>query len=113
MSFHTLVWVHPFDGEPLAISSAQDEITTLLDERALSHDVLKNLFEACGSALPASSPTLFFLDSWSVADLFGEVARCLPHASFAVKGVGEEPRDIWVREYADGAATFEAGPFQE
>lgn len=113
MSFHTQVWVHPFDGEALAISSVQNEITKFLDERALSHDVLKNLFEACGSALPGSSPTLFFLDSWSVADLFEEVARCLPHASFAVKGVGEKPRDIWVREYADGAATFEAGPFHE
>lgn len=113
MSFHTFVWVYPCDGEPLAIPSARDALTKFLDERALSHDVLKNLLEACGSALPASSPTLFFLDSWSVADLFEEVARCLPHASFAVKGVGEKPRDIWVREYADGAATFEAGPFHE
>ena len=45
MSFHTLVWVHPFDGEPLAILSARDVIATFLDERALSHDVLKDLFE--------------------------------------------------------------------
>ncbi|MBR7964345.1 hypothetical protein KDW41_28445, partial [Burkholderia vietnamiensis] len=45
--------------------------------------------------------------------LFDKLASCLPNVSFAVKGSGEGHRDIWVREYADGVSTFEAGPFDE
>jgi len=37
----------------------------------------------------------------------------LPKLSFTVKGVGEETRDIWVREFMDGQISFEAGPFNE
>ncbi|MFJ1209379.1 MULTISPECIES: hypothetical protein [Burkholderia cepacia complex] len=111
MSFHTQVWVHPFDGEPLNVAGVRDVISKFLDEYALSHDVLKNLSEACGSALPTS--TLFFLDSVAIIMLFDKLAECLPHSSFAVKGSGEDPRDIWTREYADGAVTFEAGPFHD
>lgn len=111
MSFHTQVWVHPFDGEPLNVDSARDAILTFLDEYALSHDVLSNLFEVCGSVFATS--TLFYLDSTAIIMLFDKLAQCLPHATFAVKGSGEEPRDIWTREYADGVATFEAGPFHD
>ncbi|KWE64555.1 hypothetical protein WL77_19135 [Burkholderia ubonensis] len=111
MSFHTQVWVHPFDGEPLNVVAAREVLSKFLDEYALSHDVLSDLSDACGSALPTS--TLFFLDSMSIIMLFDKLAECLPHTSFAVKGSGEDPRDIWTREYADGAATFEAGPFHD
>ncbi|SEK13796.1 hypothetical protein [Paraburkholderia diazotrophica] len=110
MSFHTQVWVYPFDGEPLNVAGSRDRIVSFIDEHALSHDVLKDLTEACQSALPTS--TLFYLDSWSIIALFTKLAQCLPNASFAVKGAGEEPRDIWSREYENGAVTFEAGPFQ-
>jgi len=37
----------------------------------------------------------------------------LPKLSCTVKGVGEETRDIWVREFMDGQISFEAGPFNE
>ncbi|AIO25449.1 MULTISPECIES: hypothetical protein [Burkholderia] len=111
MSFHTQVSVHPFDGEPLNVASVREELLRFLDEYSLSHDVLTNLTEACGSALPTS--TLFFLNSMAIVMLFDKLASCLPNASFAVKGSGEDHRDIWVREYADGVATFEAGPFDE
>lgn len=111
MSFHTQVWVYPFDGEPLDVARSQQELVKFLDERALSHDVLSNLFEACQSALPTS--TLFFLDSWSIIALFAKLAQCLQNASFAVKGTGDDPRDIWSREYSSGRVTFEAGPFED
>jgi hypothetical protein len=111
MSFHTQVWVYPFDGEPLNIASSRDEIVEFIDEHALSQDVLTNLLEVCQSALPTS--TLFYLDSWSIIALFTKVAQCLPNASFAIKGSGEDSRDIWSREYGNGILTFEAGPFQD
>jgi len=39
------------------------------------------------------SPNLTML-SWSIIALFDKLAEGLPHASFAVKGSGEDPRDI-------------------
>ncbi|WP_322053151.1 hypothetical protein [Paraburkholderia bannensis] len=111
MSFNTRVWVYPCDGEPLNVASTRDELVKFLDERALSHDVLKNLMEAGQSALPTSID--FYLDSWSIIDLFTKLAQCLPDASFAVKGSGEEARDVWSREYSNGIVTFEAGPFHD
>ncbi len=113
MSSHTMVWVHPLDGEALDVASVRVLLVGYLDESGLSHDTLTSLSEACASALPASSPTLFFLNSWMLIEVFGMLASFLPHASFAVRGVGEEHRDIWVREYADGVVTFEAGPFHD
>ncbi|ABO55474.1 hypothetical protein Bcep1808_2476 [Burkholderia vietnamiensis G4] len=93
------------------VAGVREELLKFLDEYWLSHDVLTDLTEACGSALPTS--TLFYLDSMAIVMLFDKLASCLLNVSFAVKGSGEDHRDIWVREYADGVATFEARPFEE
>ncbi|HDR8928323.1 TPA: hypothetical protein QDA71_004567 [Burkholderia vietnamiensis] len=93
------------------VAGVREELLKFLDEYSLSHDVLTDLTEACGSALPTS--TLFYLDRMAIVMLFDKLASCLPNVSFAVKGSGEDHRDIWVREYADGVATFEARPFEE
>ncbi|MBR8035786.1 hypothetical protein KDW59_27415 [Burkholderia vietnamiensis] len=93
------------------VAGVREELLKFLDEYSLSHDVLTDLTEACGSALPTS--TLFYLDRMAIVMLFDKLASCLPNVSFAVKGSGEDHRDIWVREYADGVATFEVRPFEE
>lgn len=113
MSFHTRVWVHPFDGEPINVALVRPALAAFLDESGIHHDTLKTLDAACASALPSSEPTLFSLDSYFLVTLFEYLAQQLPSASFAVQGLGEETRDIWVREFAGGTVQFEAGPFTE
>jgi hypothetical protein len=113
MSFHTQVWVVPLDGEHLNFKAAVQSVTNYLDEHGLHHDTLKSLAEACASAHSSNEPTLFFLDSISISNIFRVVSQALPTSSFAVKGIGEEPRDVWVREFASGSLVFEAGPFDE
>ena len=113
MSFHTRIWVHPFDGEPINVASVRPALAAFLDESGIHHDTLKSLDAACASALPSFEPTLFFLNSYFLVTLFEYLAQQLPHASFAVQGIGEEARDIWVREFSGGTVQFEAGPFTE
>jgi hypothetical protein len=108
MSFHTDVWVQPLEGDLLVLDSVRSELIAYLDSNALSQDVYTDLVTAC-----TESNAYFSLDSWSVRALFEVVARLLPKLSFTVKGVGEETRDIWVREFMDGQISFEAGPFNE
>ncbi|KTB91385.1 hypothetical protein AO073_06085 [Pseudomonas syringae ICMP 11293] len=108
MSFHTDVWVQPLNGDLLVLDSVGSELIAYPDSNALSQDIYIDLITAC------TEPYAYFsLDSWSVRALFEEVARLLPKLSFTVKGVGEEMRDIWVREFMDGKISFEAGPFNE
>lgn len=52
----------------------------------------------------------FKLISYAVIELFGELAARFPDISFAVRGRGEDIRDIWLREYVEGKNTFAVGP---
>jgi hypothetical protein len=52
----------------------------------------------------------FALESFSVIAIMADVATLAPEMTFALQGVGEEPRTVWVREYEDGQETFSFGP---
>ena len=52
----------------------------------------------------------FKLNSYAVIELFSKLALSFPNISFAIRGRGEDIRDIWVREYAGGRNTFAFGP---
>jgi len=108
MSFHTDVWVQPLGGDLLTLNDLRSDLIAYLDESRLSHDVFTNLVSAC-----TEGRGYIALDSWSVLALFGVVARLKPDIDFAVKGAGEEMRDIWVREFIGGQVGFQVGPFNE
>jgi hypothetical protein len=48
--------------------------------------------------------------SYAAIELFSNLAAEFPDISFAVRGRGEDIRDIWLREYAGGKTTFALGP---
>ena len=52
----------------------------------------------------------FKLISFAVMELFTALAARFPDISFAIRGRGEDIRDIWIREFADGRNTFAFGP---
>ena len=63
---------------------------------------LKELFESGEVKLP--------LDSDSAIEIVAEIAKLAPKVSFAVRGLGEAPRTVWVREYRGGHERFAFGP---
>jgi hypothetical protein len=52
----------------------------------------------------------FALDSDSIILLVSQLAATAPEVAFAVRGMGEEPRTVWVREYEKGKESFAFGP---
>ena len=52
----------------------------------------------------------FRFNSYAVIELFTELAIKFPKVSFAIRGRGEDIRDVWVREYSQGRCTFALGP---
>lgn len=113
MSFSTTVYLTLNDGNKSALTAIREDIAAFLTERALSQDVLKDIeqaFETYGSA----GGVAFNLEPWSVIALFTFVAERIPSLSFDVKGLGDlGPGDIWTREFVNGIAVFEAGPFED
>lgn len=113
MSFSTTAYLTLNDGDKAALIAIRDEIAAYLTEQALSQDVLKDLEQAFDMHR-ISAPVVFNLDPWSTIALFTLVAERIPSLSFEVKGVGDlGPGDIWAREFVNGVAVFEAGPFED
>lgn len=52
----------------------------------------------------------FKLISYAVIELFSKLATEYPEVSFAVRGRGEDIRDVWLREYAGGKNILALGP---
>ncbi len=52
----------------------------------------------------------FKIISYAAIELFSILAARFPDISFAVRGRGEDIRDIWLREYEGGKTTFALGP---
>ena len=108
MSFHTELWIQLEEGHVSDVERIRADITGYLDRNALHHDICSDLLIAF-----STGNSIFNLDGWSVRALLAEVSRLLPQLQFAARGVGEEIRDTWVREFAEGEQCFEAGPWNE
>jgi hypothetical protein len=55
----------------------------------------------------------FKLVSWCVIELMPKIAALMPNVSFMVRGRGEDPRMLWLREYEHGRVAYELGPPKE
>ncbi|APQ10986.1 hypothetical protein BJP27_05535 [Pseudomonas oryzihabitans] len=108
MSFHTELWILLEGGRAADVEGIRSHLTDYLDRNGLHHQVYNDLFTAF-----SSGNSILNLDGWSVRALLAEVSKQLPKLEFAARGVGEEIRDIWVREFAGGEQGFEAGPWSE
>jgi len=108
MSFHTELWIQLEEGRAADVEGIRDHLTDYLDRNALHHVVYNDLITAF-----SLGKSILSLDGWSVRALLAEVSKLLPKLEFAARGVGEEIRDTWVREFAGGEQSFEAGPWNE
>jgi hypothetical protein len=74
------------------VDSLSNQIDAMVSKRVLHEDVASDL------------------ESGSIISVVAEIASLAPKISFAVRGFGEDPRTVWVREYEDGQERFAFGP---
>lgn len=105
MSCSTHVRLFELDADVFDQSEVAPKIDMLVGQAQLPEDVaadLKDLFFK-GEAYIA-------LEYQSIIQLVSKLAAMVPNVPFAIRGAGEEPRTIWVREYEGGKETFAFGP---
>lgn len=87
------------------IEHVRAEIESIVDSQRYHRDVAKDTCE-----LIAEKHAAFKINSFGVIELFSVLAARFPDVSFAIRGRGEDMRDIWIREFAGGRNTFTFGP---
>jgi len=105
MSFASFLEIQNL-GDEIDIESIRDDIAAILNEDGIHPAVLDNLIGAF-----AGEETLLNLPNSYLSYLVERIAALLPDVSFHARGRGEELRDIWVREFENGAAIFSEGSF--
>lgn len=96
------------DCEALEIDDVLgDQILELLDNEGIHHDVLDDFDQAFDSGVAS-----FNVHAASLALLVESIAALCPQLSFEARGLGEEFRDTWIREFRLGELVFEAGPWE-
>ena len=87
------------------VARMRTEIEAIVSAKRLHAVVAQDICD-----LLAGGRAEFKLNSYAVIELFSKLASSFPKISFAIRGRGEDIRDIWVRTYSDGRNTFALGP---
>jgi hypothetical protein len=87
------------------VDRTRTQIEAIVHARGLHPAVARDICD-----LLAKGRADFKLSSYAVIDVFSKLALGFPNVSFAIRGRGEDIRDIWVREYSQGRSTFVFGP---
>jgi hypothetical protein len=93
------------DTREFEIEHTRAEIEMIVDAQRCHRDAAKDM-----SDLIVKKHADFKLNSFAVIDLFSTLAARFPDVSFAIRGRGEDIREIWIREFAGGRNTFAFGP---
>jgi hypothetical protein len=94
------------DSEPIDLDSIQEEVSKIISADTMDPALLnpfRDAFDDGAAILPI--PDDYTL---KIVEL---IAGLCPDKSFAARCCGEELRRTWVREFKDGKAIFEAGPW--
>jgi hypothetical protein len=105
MSFATFLEILYVENK-VDVDSIQDELKKVLAEDGIHFDVLENLKTAF-----SGQETMVNVSASYLSYLVERVAGLQPAVSFHARGRGEELRDVWVREFENGEATFSQGSF--
>lgn len=105
MSACTYVEWHYLAHDDFDMESISNQIDTLVRKLGWPWKTAANLKE-----LFESGEVKLALDSDTTIEIVAEIAKLAPKVSFAVRGLGEAPRTVWVREYRGGHERFAFGP---
>jgi hypothetical protein len=93
------------DAREFDVKRARPEIEEIVDAQGYHHHVATDMCE-----LLAEKQAAFKINSFGVMALFSALAARFPDVSFAIRGRGEDIRDVWIREFVGGKNTFAFGP---
>jgi hypothetical protein len=108
MSYYSSLVLHYTGNSEISIADLASNLKNHLDTRRIHHDVIEDI-----SKLFSTGEATIKLYGYMIDDILLWVSAQKPDAPFGVQGRGEELRDVWVREYEKGEATFSRGPFDE
>ncbi len=104
MSYTTTVQISFLDEAP-DFETVRAALVRAVTENQYHEDVLDDL-----STLWAAGECTFNLFAMDIVGLMSEAAKASPDTQFSVRGWGEAPRDIWLRDYEGGAEVYSLGP---
>jgi len=107
MSYDTKLQIqYGADSDFMDIDPVSDAVLQILRDDRVHHAVYESLRDAflLGEAT-------FNVPAPYLSVLVERVAELLPTASFYARGLGEEFRGTWVREFANGSIAFAEGPW--
>jgi hypothetical protein len=109
MSIYTKLEIQSLDGSEMPeLGDVSDEILALLEEEDLDSEVLDALHLAFESGVAEVA-----VGAEDLAYLLEAISELVPESMFAARGLGEDFRSTWVREFANGERIFAAGPWTE
>lgn len=105
MSYYTAVEFHYFGEDDFDLDDVARALPAVLDNMSVSHDVMDDL-----RTLLHTSTASVQLYAEDVIQIFAQLAKMDPEVSFIIRGFGESPLDVWLREFRDGAVALAQGP---
>lgn len=105
MSFFSTLQIQYVD-DPIDIDSHSEQILKILKEDGIHSDVFSDLKAAFQNSTGDLS-----IDSIYLLGLVEAVAGMFPNHPFHARGLGEEFRYSWIREFENGIPVFSAGPW--
>jgi hypothetical protein len=105
MSWYTFTDFAYTETEELDVERVRSDIESIVKANGYHRDVAKDMCD-----LLSKKQADFKLNSFAVIELFSKLSEKFPLVPFAVRGRGEDIRDIWVRVYSEGKESFALGP---
>jgi hypothetical protein len=107
MSFETTLQIQfGGTGDYMDIDAASGAVLQMLEDDGIHHAVYESLRDAF-----LTGESTFNVPPSYLCSLVERVAELLPIATFYARGLGEEFRATWVREFANGSLQFAEGPW--
>jgi hypothetical protein len=107
MSYYSWVHLHYVDSSEIDPSELVEPLAKHLDAVGISRDVCADVAD-----LFTKGEATFKLYGGMIVEILGWVSAQRPAIPFGVQGRGEELRDVWVREFAEGQVSYSQGPFE-
>lgn len=107
MSYYSWVHLHYLDSSEIDPSELAESLAKHLDAVGVSRDVCADV-----SDLFTNGESVFKLYGGMIVEILEWISAQRPGTPFGVQGRGEELRDVWIREFAEGKVSYSQGPFE-
>jgi hypothetical protein len=110
MSYYTKV-NFAFSEDPPSVEDVTKPLCTYLDAQKIyaTNDICEDFI--CGWT--KGETDFNGLVSYDIEMIMKHISLVFPNIIFYVRGMGEEFRDVWLRQFEAGKVIYSMGPFEE